>query len=115
MIKNISGRKQRVGFKNDLRTPYARQGWEDARQGRPFDYQLVDRADRFCAGAYETMRLRVLALRDAGHDIPRWLTDRTMPPRVTGLVNEAGVLNRGSRENGLGYWPVGEKGWQEAA
>ena len=112
---NFSGRKRRIGFKGDARTAYARQGWEDARMQRPFNYELIDRADRYCAGAYETMRLRVMALRAAGREIPRWLTDHSVPSRVAGLVNEAALLNQTSRADGQGYWPVGQTGWQPAA
>ena len=114
MIKNTGGRKRRVGFKGDVRTPYARRGWEDARQGRPFDYALVDRIDSYCAGSYELMRLRVMALIDAGFNVPRWNTNATMPPAVHGAMDRAMEINAASRRDGICYWPVGATGWQPA-
>lgn len=114
---NQGGRKKRIGYRGDGRVPYARQGWEDARQGRPFDYALLDRAaDRAFAAAYETMRLRVLALRDAGMTVPQWKSEKSVPPVIHGALTHSGELNKACRKaDGRGYWPVGRTGWLPAA
>jgi hypothetical protein len=114
---NQGGRKKRIGYRGDGRVPYARQGWEDARLGRPFDYALLDRAtDRAFAAAYETMRLRVLALRDAGLTVPQWKSSKSVPPVIHGALTRTAEMNKAGREDaGRSYWPVGRAGWLPAA
>lgn len=65
----------RYGIRSRNPSPvvYAQVGWEDARFGYPFDYDLVDRAPSPQHGLiYEKMRLAVVMLRDQGRKIPEW-------------------------------------------
>jgi hypothetical protein len=65
----------RYGIKTPNPSPvvYAQVGWEDARFGFPFDYDMVDRAPSPIHGMiYEKMRLAVMMLRQRGDRVPEW-------------------------------------------
>lgn len=112
---NTVGRKVRLGFRGDVRVPYAQAGWEDARNGRPFDYRFVDTAPNAAAAqSYEVARYRVMALREADLAVPAWNSTRAVPPAIYAAIALAKSFNRMSREKGGGYWPVGASGWQPA-
>jgi len=113
-MSNISSIKRKLGFSGDPRTSYAQAGWQDALNGRPINYRLLDSGDRFQAMAYETARYRVLALRAAGLTVPNWNSARTVPPAVRAAIALANSYNAMGRRDGEGYWPVGPNGWQAA-
>ncbi|MFN7640459.1 MAG: hypothetical protein ACK5PR_01790 [bacterium] len=113
---NITGAKRRIGYKGDLRVPYAFAGWNDALHNRPFNYSMVDSApSSYLAIAYESARLRVLALRMAGIPVPKWNTPSSVPPRVHGAFSQATELNKAARIHGTIIFPIGAKGWQPIA
>lgn len=112
---NTKGRFRRIGYRGDIRVPYAQAGWEDARNGRPFDYRFVDTApDPAAAQSYEIARYRVMALREARLNVPAWNSTRAVPPAIHAAITLTASLNRMSRESDGGYWPVGASGWQPA-
>lgn len=113
---NNSSVKHRLGYAGDPRVPFAWAGWNDARDGKPMDYYLLDRAPTpACAHAYETYRYRVMALRNAGLPIPAWKSMKSVPPAIHAAIALSGSLNKMSRDEGAGYWPIGTTGWRAAA
>ena len=113
---NKSNNKARLGFAGDPRVPFAWAVWNDAREGKPMDYYLIDRAPHpACAAANETARYRVMALRKAGLPIPAWKSMKSVPPMIHSAYTLSNSLNKMSRDEGAGYWPVGTSGWREAA
>jgi len=113
---NKSNNKARLGFAGDPRVPFAWAGWNDALHGKPLDYYLLDRAPTpVCAAAYETARLRVMALRDAKLPIPSWRSMKSVPTAIHSAILLANSLNKMARTDHEGYWPVGTSGWREAA
>jgi hypothetical protein len=113
---NVPHKTRRLGYAGDPRVPFAWAGWNDARDGKPMDYYLIDRAPTVaCAQAYETARLRVMALRDAGLPVPRWNSMKAVPPAIHTALSLANSLNRMNLKEGKGYWPAGSDFWSEAA
>jgi hypothetical protein len=103
-MHNVTGRRRRIGYNGDTRVPYARAGWEDARNGRPWDYALVDNAKSpACGVAYETARFRVIALITEGNKVPAW-NAVTVPPRIHAAITQANAINKEARNNGVQYW-----------
>jgi hypothetical protein len=113
---NRGNGKRKLGFQNDTRVPFARAGWNDALHGRPFDYALVDNApDQACALAYETARLRVMALQAHGERVPAWRA-ANIGPKIREAITTAGLMNKAHRIHGTGgFWPVGPSGHRAAA
>lgn len=102
MSDNTQGKAQTLQRAGDYRTPYIRAGWEDARTGQPFNYDLVDRAINHHAGmAYETARQLVLALRIAGERIPAWRS-QNVTPTITEAMRTAALVNRAHIVHGTG-------------
>jgi hypothetical protein len=102
MADNAQGHAVTLKSKGDYRTPYIRAGWEDARKGQPFNYDMVDRAINHHAGmAYETARQLVLALRIAGERIPAWRS-HDMTPTITEAMRTAALVNRAHIVHGSG-------------
>lgn len=115
-MANKSSGKQRLGFAGDPRVPFSWAGWNDALNGKPMDYYLLDRAPSVaCAQAYETARFRVMALRDAGLTVPRWNSMKTVPPAIHAALSLTNSLNVMNLKEGTGYWPSGPNFWREAA
>jgi hypothetical protein len=116
MMYNTGSGKRPLGGTGDPRVPYFRAGWNDARDGRPYDYALCDRAPSSdCAKAYETARLRVLALRACGERVPAWRA-AGLGPAVRKAMSISSDLNKAHRELGAGgFWPIGPNHWQAAA
>jgi len=113
---NNSNNKARLGYSGDPRVPFAWAGWNDALHGKPMDYYLIDRAPHpSCATSYEIARFRVMALRKAGLPIPAWKSMKSVPPMIHKAYTLTNSLNKMSRNEGAGYWPVGIYGWREAA
>jgi hypothetical protein len=115
-MNNTGHKKRPLGGISDPRIPYSRAGWNDARDGRPFDYALCDRASSSdCAKAYETARLRVLALRAYGERVPAWRA-AGLGPAIRDAMTTTNLMNKAHRELGSGgFWPVGPTHWQAAA
>lgn len=102
MSDNTQARAVRLKARGDYRTPYIRAGWESARKGQPFDYDLVDRAINHHAGAaYETGRQLVLALRLAGETIPAWRS-HNVTPTISEAMRTAALANRAHIIHGSG-------------
>jgi hypothetical protein len=113
MSNNAGMKKIPIGYRGDPRITYAHAGWEDARQGKPFDYNLVDSAPRpDQAHAYENNRLRVFALMAKGHKITKWNVAEKVPPKIKAAITLANNINMQSRIEGTGFWPIGKAGWQ---
>ena len=99
MADNTQARAVTLQARGDYRTPYIRAGWESARKGEAFNYDMVDRAINHHAGAaYETGRQLVLALRLAGETIPTWRAQSVTPTiseamRIAALVNKAHIIH----------------------
>ena len=73
MADNTQARAGTLQARGDYRTPYIRAGWESARKGEAFNYDLVDRAvNHYAAAGYETGRQLVLALRLAGEAVNQY-------------------------------------------
>lgn len=115
-MSNTGHRKAPLGNKSDPRVPYSRAGWNDALQGRPYDYALCDRAPSSdCAKAYETARLRVMALQAYGERVPAWRA-AGLGPAVRAAMTTANLMNKAHRELGTGgFWPIGPAGHRAAA
>jgi hypothetical protein len=115
MLYNTGSRKRSLGGLDDPRVPYSRAGWNDAREGRPYDYALCDRAPSpDCATAYEIARLRVMALRAHGERVPAWRA-AGLGPAIRESITTANRMNKAHRESGPGgFWPVGPNYWQAA-
>jgi len=116
MTNALNTRKSHIGgYKGDPRVPYAWKGWNDALFGHPFDYTLLDRAqDSALGGAYETARLRVLALRDAGLPVPFWKSPKSIPRAIDAALSLTSSLNKMARAEQRGFWPIGKSGWLPA-
>lgn len=115
-MTNTPYKTRRLGFTGDVRVPFSWAGWNDAMQGRPMDYKLLDRAlSPACAHAYETARLRVLALRAAGLPVPRWNSVKHVPPAIHAAISLTNSFNAMARAEGAGIWPTGQKYWRAAA
>jgi hypothetical protein len=113
---NVPYKTRRLGFAGDPRVPFAWAGWNDALSGKALDYYLIDRAPTpACAQAYETARLRVMALRNAGLKTPRWSSMKSVPPAVHAALAVANKLQSLAQFEGAPYWPTGSKYWREAA
>lgn len=108
-MQNISGPRRAIGFPGDKRVPYARRGWEDARLGLPFNYDVA--GSRACVAAYEQARLRVLALRGAGLKVPQWKTESGIPSLVRSAYLRTTDINAALNGTGQAYWPIGPGGW----
>lgn len=115
-MTNVSPQTLRLGYAGDRRVPFAWAGWNDALKGRPMDYYLIDHAPTpACAHAYETARLRVMALRDAGLPVPAWKNMKGVPPAIRSALSITNSFNAMGRAQGRGYWPVGPSHWMDAA
>ena len=115
-MTNVPYKTRRLGFAGDPRVPFAWAGWNDALNGKPMDYYLLDRAPSVaCAQAYETARFRVMALRDAKLPVPRWNSMKSVPPAIHAALSLSNSLQRMAMDEGTGYWPSGPKFWREAA
>ena len=102
MQDNTQGKAQTLQREGDYRTPYIRAGWEDARKGMPFNYDLVDRAINHHAGmGYETGRQLVLALRLAGEPVPAWRA-QSVTPTISEAMRTAALVNRAHIIHGSG-------------
>lgn len=102
MPDNTQARAVTLRAKGDYRTPYIRAGWESARKGQPFDYDMVDRAVNHYAGAaYETGRQLVLALRLAGEAVPAWRA-QSVTPAISEAMRTAELVNRAHIVHGTG-------------
>lgn len=102
MADNAQGHAVTLKARGDYRTPYIRAGWEDARKGAPFNYDMVDRAITPYAGmGYETGRQLVLALRIAGERIPAWRS-QNVTPAITEAMRTAALVNRAHIIHGSG-------------
>ena len=113
---NKSNNKARLGYAGDPRVPFAWAGWNDAREGKPMDYYLIDRAPHpACAFAYETARFRVMALRDAKLTVPRWNSMKSVPGAVHAALSLTNSLQVMSLNEGTPYWPTGSDYWRPAA
>jgi hypothetical protein len=99
MADNTQARAGTLQARGDYRTPYIRAGWESARKGEAFNYDLVDRAvNHYAAAGYETGRQLVLALRLAGEAVPVWRAQSVTPTiseamRTAALVNKAHIIH----------------------
>ena len=115
-MPNSGNAKKPLGDKSDPRVPYSRAGWNDALHGRPYDYALCDRAPSpACAKAYETARLRVMALRAYDERVPAWRAISVVPA-IRQAMTTANLMNKAHRELGTGgFWPVGSDHWQAPA
>jgi hypothetical protein len=113
---NVPYKTRRLGFAGDPRVPFAWAGWNDALNGKPLDYYLLDRAPTpACAQAYETARYRVMALRDAKLTVPRWNSMKVVPPAIHAALSLTNSLQAMARDEGAPYWPTGNKFWRAAA
>lgn len=113
---NVPYKTRRLGFAGDPRVPFAWAGWNDALNGKPLDYYLLDRAPTpACAQAYETARYRVMALRDAKLNVPRWNSMKVVPPAIHAALSLTNSLQAMARDEGAPYWPTGNKFWRAAA
>ena len=102
MADNTQARAATLRAKGDYRTPYVRAGWESARKGEAFDYNMVDRAINHHAGAaYETGRQLVLALRLAGETVPAWRA-QSVTPTIAGAMRTAALVNKAHIIHGTG-------------
>lgn len=111
-MQNVNSLRRAIGYPGDKRVPYARRGWEDARLGLPFNYDVA--GSRACVAAYEQARLRVLALRDAGLKVPQWKTERGIPSLVRSAYLQTNDINAALNGTGQAYWPVGSGGWLDS-
>ena len=113
---NVLYKTRRLGYAGDPRVPFAWAGWNDALNGKPMDYYLLDRAPSMaCAHAYETARFRVMALRDAGLTPPRWNSMKSVPGAIHAALSLSNSLQVMSRNEGAPYWPTGSNYWRPAA
>jgi len=107
MADNTQARAATLKSRGDYRTPhegylYVRAGWESARKGEAFNYDMVDRACNHHAGAaYETGRLLVLGLRLAGEPIPAWRA-QSVTPTIQEAMRTAALVNRAHEVHGTG-------------
>lgn len=113
---NIPHKTRRLGYAGDPRVPFAWAGWNDALNGKTMDYYLLDHAPSpACAQAYETARYRVMALRDAKLNVPRWNSMKSVPPAIHAALSLTNSLQAMARDEGAAYWPTGAKYWRAAA
>lgn len=113
---NVPYKTRRLGYAGDPRVPFAWAGWNDALNGKPMDYYLLDRAPSMaCAHAYETARFRVMALRDVGLTAPRWNSMKSVPGAIHAALSLSNSLQVMSRNEGTPYWPTGSNYWRPAA
>ena len=102
MADNTQARAVTLQARGDYRTPYIRAGWESARKGEAFNYDLVDRAiNHHAAAGYETGRQLVLALRLAGEAIPAWRA-QSVTPTIIEAMRTAALVNRAHIVHGTG-------------
>lgn len=102
MSDNTQARAVTLKARGDYRIPYVRAGWESARKGEAFDYDMVDRAVNHHAGAaYETGRQLVLALRLAGESVPAWRA-QSVTPAISEAMRTAALVNRAHIVHGTG-------------
>jgi hypothetical protein len=107
---NVNQRKSKLGSKNDPRTFFAQMGWEDARLGRPFRYDISTNVA--LAGTYENARLRVLTLRENGLPVPAWNAAHTVPPKIRAAIETSSEIALATHKaGGLSTIPFGPKGW----
>lgn len=90
---NGTDRLTKLGTRNDRRLPFARQGWEDARLGKPINFDILDRAPEAFAVAYELSRYCVITLLAKGIKIPQWKDFHSLPPDVNQMLRQAVMLN----------------------
>ena len=115
-ITNQSNRNAVIRSSDDVRFIASRKGWNDARTGMPFDYNFVDSCSMAVSAAYENSRLRVLAMMKLGMKVPAWNSDNMVPPKVRASILSISEISRNERLCGTGgFWPIGARGWQEAA
>jgi hypothetical protein len=112
-MMNQHNRTRKLGAKGDTRTPFACLGWEDARLGRPFRYDVSGSME--LASAYENARLRVLTLRTLGLPVPAWNAAHTVPPKVRGAILRVAKANADAPlSGGLATTPTGPRRWLPA-
>jgi hypothetical protein len=100
-MSNISGSRRGLKSKNDPRLPYSQRGWEDARAGKPFDYNLVDAAEtKARAYAYELSRHRVILLKAMNLPVPAGNAYGVLPPRVAAAIKRATRINVDCKRQG---------------
>ena len=102
-MSNVSGTsRSSLKAKNDPRVPYCHAGWEDARNGRPFNYALVDAAPtKARAYAYELGRCRVILLKSLNLAVPAWNANTTVPPKVAAAIKLATSINVDCKRQGV--------------
>ncbi len=98
---------------NDKRVPFMQMGWEDARTGQPFRYDVG--YSIATSSAYENGRTRVFALRAQGLPVPTWNAAHTVPPKVRAAINLADAYILARNVPGHMHLPQGPKGWGAAA
>lgn len=115
MATNMNSRHRKLGYKGDARVPFARLGWEDARLGMPFRYDIAG-ASRVQMAAYENCRMRVLVLREKGVAVPAWNVQTSVPPKVRSAINAIQEDHSEIvRSGGCSWFAHGDRYWQPAA
>ena len=107
-----SGRATIIGRrKDDTRTEYARLGWEHARQGKPFDYNLVDSIHRVQGMSYELYRTIAIGLKARKIRVYHWdeMFKNKIPNNVNECIKNWYTAKMHDLDNDL---PNGEKGWK---
>ena len=111
---NSKSRTRKLANNGDGRVPFSCLGWEDARLGRPFRYDLPG-ATVAQAWAYENGRLRVLTLREKGLPVPAWNAAYTVPPKVRSAFEAANKAHAETiLSGGLACAPHGKSHWLPA-
>lgn len=110
-MTNLSNKRAKLGYPGDNRVPYHRQGWNDAREGKPFDYAMADSALPSHGAAYELGRLWALTALCEGERVPAWKADN-VPSAVRAVRVRMERLNKSLRDAGEPFpVPIGKAGW----
>ena len=101
-MSNVPGTiRNGLKSKGDKRLPYCQAGWEDARNGRPFNYELTDRVSRVYGHAYELARHRVITLKALNIAVPAWNAANSLPPKVSAAIKKATSINVDCKRQGV--------------
>jgi hypothetical protein len=71
-MTNFSSKKLKRIVPDDYRAEPARRGWNDAINGKEFDYKYVDSLNEGAATAYENWRLRAMDCMRSFRLLPDW-------------------------------------------
>lgn len=115
MAVNMNAKHRKLRAVGDNRVPFARLGWEDARIGAPFRYDIRG-ASQVQMSAYENGRLRVLVLREKGLNVPAWNVEDRIPPKVQSAMNKIEEWHADTvRSGGCSWFAHGRQHWQPSA